>query len=66
LGIEPAAGAAVEDSTNGLLSAKAAGLAVIAIPNRDFPPGPQALAAADVVLHSLHELTPETIEKVTA
>jgi HAD superfamily hydrolase (TIGR01509 family) len=66
LAVEPMTAAGVEDSTNGLLSAKAAGLTVIAIPNREFPPTPEGLAAADVVLRSLHELTPEAIELVAA
>jgi len=35
----------------------------VAIPNREFPPAPEGLAAADIVLHSLHELTPEAIER---
>ena len=35
---------------------------VVAIPNRDFPPGQEALSLADVVLDSLDELTPEAIE----
>jgi HAD superfamily hydrolase (TIGR01509 family) len=54
--------AAVEDSTNGLLAARAAGLGVVAIPNRAFPPDPEALAATDVVLESLDDLSPEVIE----
>jgi HAD superfamily hydrolase (TIGR01509 family) len=57
LGLEPAACAAVEDSHNGIRSAKAAGLACVAIPNAHFPPG-DALGEADVVLGSLAELTP--------
>ena len=40
----------VEDSHNGILAARAAGLRVIAVPNAEFPPGPDALEAADVVL----------------
>jgi HAD superfamily hydrolase (TIGR01509 family) len=64
LGVRPAGTAAVEDSTNGLLSARAAGMAVIAIPNRDYPPAPEALAAADLVLGSLRELTPAAVERV--
>ena len=39
-------------------------MAVIAIPNRDFPPAPEALAAADIVLGSLRELTPAAVERV--
>ena len=42
----PRACVAIEDSTNGIRSAHAAGMAVIAVPNRDFPPEPDALALA--------------------
>jgi HAD superfamily hydrolase (TIGR01509 family) len=62
LGVDPSRAAAVEDSQNGLLSAKAARMRVIAIPNAHFPPDENALAAADVVLHSLAELTAEAVE----
>lgn len=62
LGVDPRRSAAVEDSTNGLLAARAAGLGVVAIPNRAFPPAPEALAATDVVLESLDDLSPEVIE----
>jgi HAD superfamily hydrolase (TIGR01509 family) len=62
LGVDPTTAAAVEDSHNGILSAKAAGMRVIAIPNAHFPPDEDALAAADVVLDSLAELTVEAVE----
>jgi HAD superfamily hydrolase (TIGR01509 family) len=62
LGINPSHAAAIEDSRNGIRSAKAAGMHVIAIPNEHFPPDEEALAQADIVLRSLDELTPETIE----
>jgi HAD superfamily hydrolase (TIGR01509 family) len=62
LGVDPLACAAVEDSHNGIRSAKAAGMRVIAIPNPHFPPDAAALAYADVVLRSVSELTPEVIE----
>jgi HAD superfamily hydrolase (TIGR01509 family) len=62
LGVDAARAAAVEDSHNGILAAKAAGMRVIAIPNQHFPPGDDALAAADVVLASLAELTAEAVE----
>ncbi len=62
LGVDPAHAAAVEDSNNGILAAKAAGMRVLAIPNRHFPPDPEALQQADVVLDSLAELTPEAVE----
>jgi hypothetical protein len=35
---------------------------VLAIPNPSYPPGDEALADADVVLGSLAELTPETVD----
>jgi len=61
LGVGPARCAAVEDSHNGLRSAKAAGMRVIAVPNTHFPPDEEALALADVILASVTELTPEVI-----
>jgi HAD superfamily hydrolase (TIGR01509 family) len=62
LGVDPARAAAIEDSQNGILAAKAAGMRVIAIPNRHFPPGEEALREAGVVLGSLAELTAEAVE----
>jgi HAD superfamily hydrolase (TIGR01509 family) len=62
LGVDPRRCAAVEDSHNGILSAKAAGMRVIAIPNPHFPPAADALAEADVVLRSIEELTPDVID----
>ena len=56
LGVEPADCAAVEDSQNGIRSAKAAGMRVFAIPNPHYPPDPAALGEADVVLTSIGEL----------
>jgi HAD superfamily hydrolase (TIGR01509 family) len=61
LGVEPSRCAAVEDSRNGILSARATGMRVIAIPNQHYPPSEDALALADVVLESLDELTPERL-----
>jgi HAD superfamily hydrolase (TIGR01509 family) len=61
LAVEPSACTAIEDSTNGIRSAHGAGMAVIAVPNRDFPPDPDALELADVILDSLEELTPERV-----
>jgi len=62
LAVDPRACAAIEDSRSGILSAHAAGMRVVAIPNRHYPPDDEALAAADVVLESLHELTPDVVE----
>jgi HAD superfamily hydrolase (TIGR01509 family) len=61
LGVEPERAAAVEDSRNGIRSAHAAGLRVVAIPNAEFPPDEDSLALADVVLRSLAELTAEAL-----
>jgi HAD superfamily hydrolase (TIGR01509 family) len=62
LGVDPVYAAAVEDSTNGLRAAAAAGMVVIASPNREYPPEPDALALAALVVESLDELTPDAIE----
>ncbi len=59
LGVEPPAGGAVEDSHNGIRSAKAAGMRVVAVPNPHFPPDDEAMAAADVVIGSIAELQVE-------
>jgi len=58
LGVQPARCAAVEDSTNGLRSAAAAGMRVVAIPNRTFPPSAEALHAAAAVVDSLSDIAP--------
>jgi len=62
LDVAPTACAAVEDSHGGIRSAKAAGMRVIVIPNPSYPPDEQALELADVVIHSLDELTPELVD----
>ena len=61
LGMAPQRCAAVEDSTNGLRSALAAGMRVIAIPTASFPPDPDVLARAAAVLPDLDALTPAVI-----
>ncbi len=66
LGVDPGRSAAIEDSTNGLRAARAAGLGVVAVPNRAFPPDEDALGEADVVLDSLDELTPRVVEDAVA
>ncbi|HXV35498.1 MAG TPA: HAD family phosphatase [Gaiellaceae bacterium] len=58
---DPARCTAVEDSEAGILSAKAAGMRVVAVPNPHFPPAGEALAQADVVLAAIAELTPELV-----
>jgi beta-phosphoglucomutase-like phosphatase (HAD superfamily) len=66
LGVGAADCAAIEDSTNGILSGVAAGMRVIAIPRPDYPPGGEALARAAVVLDSLAELTPQVVQAAAA
>jgi HAD superfamily hydrolase (TIGR01509 family) len=61
LGVKPAQAVAIEDSSNGLRSAAAAGLAVLAVPHAAFPPAADALALADVVVGSLDEITVELV-----
>jgi HAD superfamily hydrolase (TIGR01509 family) len=56
LGVDPARCGAVEDSHNGIRSAKAAGMRVVAVPNPHYPPDDEALALADVVVPSIGEL----------
>jgi len=56
LGVAPARCAAVEDSANGIRAAAAAGMHVIAYPNRHYAPEAEALALADAVIGSLGEL----------
>ncbi len=64
LGLAPQVCAAVEDSSNGLRAAAAAGLAVVCVPHGVYPPAPDALAQADLVITSLDELTPEAVAKL--
>jgi HAD superfamily hydrolase (TIGR01509 family) len=60
LGVPAESCVAVEDSTNGLRSAMAAGMTVIAVPNPHFPPDPEVLAQVPKVLTDLAEL-PATV-----
>jgi HAD superfamily hydrolase (TIGR01509 family) len=53
LGVTAAGSLAVEDSSNGIRSATAAGLTVLAVPNPAYPLAPDAAAAADSIHDSL-------------
>jgi HAD superfamily hydrolase (TIGR01509 family) len=64
LNVDPQACAAIEDSTNGIRSGHAARMAVIAVPNEDFPPEPEALALAALEIDSLEELSPELVRSL--
>jgi HAD superfamily hydrolase (TIGR01509 family) len=61
LGVSPDRAAAVEDSSNGLRSAAAAGLHVIAVPRPEYPPAADELAQAQAELPNLDELTVELV-----
>ena len=52
---------AVEDSSNGLRAAAAAGLHVVAIPRPQYPPEPDAVGSAQIVLGDLAVLTAEVV-----
>jgi HAD superfamily hydrolase (TIGR01509 family) len=56
LGVAPDRCVAVEDSAAGIRSAHAAGTAVVAIPNRAYPPDDEAVGLAAIVLDSLADL----------
>jgi HAD superfamily hydrolase (TIGR01509 family) len=65
LRVDPVRCAAVEDSSSGILSAHAAGMRVVAIPNPTFPPSEEALKAADAAIPSLQEVHQEVIDSGT-
>jgi HAD superfamily hydrolase (TIGR01509 family) len=56
--------AVVEDSSNGIKSAAAAGASIIAIPNRMFPPEKSVLELADAVLADIKFLTPQAVSRL--
>jgi HAD superfamily hydrolase (TIGR01509 family) len=61
LGLAASRCTAIEDSANGIRSAHAAGMRVVAIPNHLYPPPADALELAAVVLDSLAGLRIETV-----
>jgi HAD superfamily hydrolase (TIGR01509 family) len=61
LGVVPERCTAIEDSGNGIRGAHGAGMRVVAIPNRRYPPPEDALALADVILETIGELDPDSI-----
>jgi HAD superfamily hydrolase (TIGR01509 family) len=58
LGVPPARCAAVEDSASGIRAALAAGMDVIAYPNRHYPPADDVLSLADTVVPRLVDIGP--------
>jgi HAD superfamily hydrolase (TIGR01509 family) len=62
VGVRPESCVAIEDSGNGVRAAVAAGMAVIVVPNRHYPPDADALALAAARLDAVGELSPELVE----
>jgi HAD superfamily hydrolase (TIGR01509 family) len=60
--VAPEGCAAIEDSGNGIRAARGAGMRVIAIPNRRYPPPAEALALADAIVGSPGELTATIVD----
>jgi HAD superfamily hydrolase (TIGR01509 family) len=61
LELEPRHCTAIEDSANGVRAAHAAGMRVVAIPNRRYPPAAEPLALADEVVASITELSADVV-----
>jgi HAD superfamily hydrolase (TIGR01509 family) len=61
LGVAPGTCVAIEDSSNGLRAAHAAGMRVVAVPHPAYPPQPDALALADQVIGGVDRLTVEAL-----
>lgn len=66
LGASPREAAAVEDSSNGLRAAVAAGLLVVGVPNVAFPPAADALDGVAAVVAGLDELDPAFLQRLAA
>jgi HAD superfamily hydrolase (TIGR01509 family) len=58
LNVDPSAVVAIEDSANGIRSAAAAGMVVVALPNLHYPPDAEALAQSHFLIGALDELEP--------
>lgn len=64
LGVAPSKCVCLEDSGNGILAGKNAGLKVIAVPDSRFSPSMEKLNQADVILASLSEFSLRTLEQL--
>ena len=64
LGVRADRCVAIEDSSNGMRSAAAAGMAVLAVPNQHYPPDDDSLALAGARVDTLVEVTPELVERL--
>ncbi|HEY3523829.1 MAG TPA: HAD family phosphatase [Candidatus Limnocylindrales bacterium] len=66
LGLAPERLLVVEDSYNGVLAGRAAGMRVVLVPNATIPPAPGAVDAADAVLGSIGDLDLDAFAAETA
>jgi beta-phosphoglucomutase-like phosphatase (HAD superfamily) len=64
LDVDPSRSVAVEDSTNGVLSAHSAGLAVVCVPPGFHPPATETLRLCAAVLVTLDELTVDLVRSL--
>jgi HAD superfamily hydrolase (TIGR01509 family) len=64
LDADPRRCVAVEDSSNGMRAAAAAGMTLIAVPNEHYPPDADALALAAATVTIPGEITPALVERV--
>ena len=64
LGVAPARCIAVEDSASGIRAAHAAGMRVIAYPNRHYPPAADVIAIADVLVDRLEDVTVDLLSRL--
>lgn len=65
LAVQPGECICFEDSGNGILAAKQAGMKVVAVPDSRFHPAVEVLAQADVILTSLLDFSLETVAKIS-
>lgn len=63
LGEAPDACLVVEDSRNGIVAAKAAGMTAVLVPNGSVPPAPGTHALADIVLERIVDLDLDRIAR---
>jgi HAD superfamily hydrolase (TIGR01509 family) len=64
LGVDPTGCVAIEDSSNGMRSAAAAGMTMIAVPNPHYPPSDDALALAAATVEVVGDVTAGLVESV--
>jgi HAD superfamily hydrolase (TIGR01509 family) len=66
LGVRPADCLVVEDSLNGVLAGRAAGMTVVLVPNASVPPAPRTEEAADLTLPEVADIDPAEVARVVA